>query len=49
MSHNLKVLREWLSEALEFTLGNPSHARHLPPPIGPQTYSDKPHKFSHFD
>ena len=39
-------VRKWLAEALEFTLGNPSEERHLPPPIGPQPYRDKPGKAS---
>ena len=44
MAKSLHAMRRWLSEALEFTLGNPSEARHLPPPIGPQPYRDKPIK-----
>lgn len=44
MARTLQGLRHWLAEALEFTLGNPNEGRHLPPPIGPQPYSDKPGK-----
>tara|TARA_B100001250_G_C19350249_1_gene593070 strand:- start:395 stop:538 length:144 start_codon:yes stop_codon:yes gene_type:complete len=44
MAKTLKGLRFWLAEALEFTVGNPSSERHLPPPIGPQPYSQKPEK-----
>ncbi len=40
----LKGLQKLLSESLEFTLGNPSKAEHLPPPIGPQPYTHKPIK-----
>ena len=45
MAKNLSDLRHWLAEALEFTLGNPGSAQHLPPAIGPQPYRDKPEKY----
>ena len=44
MAKTFQGLRHWLAEALEFTLGNPAEERHLPPPIGPQPYRDKPEK-----
>lgn len=44
MAKFLQGLKTWLGEGLEFTLGNPSESKHLPPPIGPQPYSDKPAK-----
>ncbi len=47
MAKTFKGLRTWLAEALEFTLGNPSEEKHLPPNIGPQPYRDKPYK-GHF-
>ena len=46
MAQSLQKLRHWLAEALEFTLGNPSDESHLPPPIGPQPYSDIPKKYN---
>ncbi len=44
MAKTLHGLRHWLAEALVFTIGSPSEEKHLPPPIGPQPYSDKPKK-----
>ena len=44
MAKTFQNLRYWLADALEFTLGNPNEAKHLPPPIGPQPYSEKPEK-----
>ena len=40
-------IRLWLAEALEFTIGNPNMEKQLPPPIGPQPYSEKPEKPSY--
>ena len=48
MVKKLNSLRVWLSEALEFTLGNPDSHGHLPPEIGPQPYTQKPNK-RHFN
>ena len=47
MANTLQNLRHWFAEALEFTIGTPTIERHLPPPIGPQPYSQKPTK-NHF-
>ena len=44
MKTNFQRLREWLGNALEFTLGNPSESKHYPPSIGMQPYRDKPIK-----
>jgi len=46
MNKSMHGIRRWFAEALEFTLGNPSEDKHLPPPIGPQPYRDKPMKVS---
>ena len=46
MAQSFNSMRRWLAEALEFTLGNPSVDKHLPPAIGPQPYRDKPVKVS---
>ena len=42
MNSNFQNLKLWFANALEFTLGNPSAERHIPPSIGPQPYRDKP-------
>ncbi len=47
MAKTFQTLKYWFAEALEFTLGNPSEEKQLPPPIGPQPYKDKPIK-NHF-
>ena len=44
MAKTLSSLKNWLSEALEFTLGSPTAHSHTPPSIGPQPYHDKPSK-----
>ena len=44
MAKAIQGIKSWLAEALEFTLGNPSEEKHLPPAIGPQPYRDKPGK-----
>ncbi len=42
MTKALENLKNWLSEALQFTVGNSYSNNHLPPSIGPQPYRDKP-------
>ena len=44
MNTNFQTLREWIAQALEYTLGNPSEAKNNPPLIGTQPYSQKPIK-----
>mgnify|MGYP001156880835 CR=1 FL=1 len=44
MAKTIQGIKYWLAEALEFTLGNPSEGKHMPPAIGPQPYSEKPEK-----
>ena len=44
MLKSLENLKTWLMKGLEFTIGDPSSNKGMPPEIGPQPYKEKPIK-----